>query len=324
MTGCDVFSFALARQNAGLFGGGKFHIVPTVTAMGQFRVRNLAGDLLLEMESESMVHLKQKVSEVCGVPEALLKVVKDNEALGNLLDLEEITVTDEVVELMVLVDDSPCYSWDIAGNPDSEFLKSGASEVVEFVNPDTCLHPDYVNVLSQSPIEKGVHFVEFILHSLGDEQWCGVTFCPSRAGRRGEQAPGVYYYCGRRSSGQGHLDVLRERNHVMPFAHVKSGDAIGLLLDANRGAVLFSLNGVFQGGCKLPLRPVYLSTSLDVYGDCVELRKHPAEDFPVQLEDVIHDTRCFVNGPEDDSIELKKGDFEAVRKGFWTSEDSSE
>ena len=89
----------------------------------------------------------------------------------------------------------------------------------------------------------------------------------------------------------------------MPFAHVKSGDAIGqadhacawqfsfpihqssqalltsstnlmicfwqmiatkiiqnqhpgLLLDANRGAVLFSLNGVFQGGCKLPLRPV--------------------------------------------------------------------
>ena len=210
MTGCDVFRFAFARQNAGLFGGGKFHIVPPVTAMGQFRVRNLAGDLLLEMESESMVHLKQKVSEVCGVPEALLKVVKDNEALGNLPDLEEIAVTDEVVELMLLVDDSPCYSWDIAGNPDSEFLKSGASEVVEFVNPDTCLHPDYVNVLSQSPIEKGVHFVEFIMHSLQDEQWCGVTFCASRAGRRGEHAPGVYYYCGRRSSGQGHLDVLHE------------------------------------------------------------------------------------------------------------------
>lgn len=34
-------------------------------------------------------------------------------------------------------------------------------------------------------------------------------------------------------------------------------------------------------GCTLR----YLSTSLDVYGDCVELRKHPAEDFPVQLED---------------------------------------
>ena len=178
-----------ARQNV----AASFKIVPPVTAMGQFRVRNLAGDLLLEMESESMVHLKQKVSEVCGVPEALLKVVKDNEAFGNLPDLEEIAVTDEVVELMVLVDDSPCYSWDIAGNPDSEFLKSGASAVVEFVNPDACLHPDYVNVLSQSPIEKGVHFVEFILHSLQDEQWCGVTFCASRAGRRGEQAPGVYY-----------------------------------------------------------------------------------------------------------------------------------
>ena len=215
MTGCDVFSFALAQQNAGLFGGGKFHIVPPVTAMSQFRVRNLAGDLLLEMECESMVHLKQKVSEVCGVPEALLKVVKDNETLGSLADLEEIAVAAEVVELMVLVDDSPCYSWDIAGNPDSEFLKSGASEVVQFVNPNSCFHPDYVNVLSQSPIERGVHFVEFILHSLLDEQWCGVTFCASRAGRRGEQAPGVYYYCGRRSSCQGHLDVLHESVLVM-------------------------------------------------------------------------------------------------------------
>ena len=220
--------------------------------MGQFRVRNLAGDLLLEMESESMVHLKQKVSEVCGVPEALLKVVKDNEALGNLTDLEEIAVTDEVVELMVLVDDSPCYSWDIAGNPDSEFLKSDASAVVEFVNPDACLHPDYVNVLSQSPIEKGVHFVEFILHSLQDEQWCGVTFCASRAGRRGEQAPGVYYYCGRRSSGQGHLDVLHERKHMMPFEHVKSGDAIGMLLDANRGAVLFLIKWCISRRLRAP------------------------------------------------------------------------
>jgi len=34
-------------------------------------------------------------------------------------------------------------------------------------------------------------------------------------------------------------------------------------------------------GCTLR----YLSTSLDVYGDCVELRKHSVEDFPVQLED---------------------------------------
>ena len=31
-----------------------------------------------------------------------------------------------------------------------------------------------------------------------------------------------------------------------------------------------------------------------------------------------------MDGPENDSIELKKGDFAAVRDEFWTSEDSSE
>ena len=40
---------------------------------------------------------------------------------------------------------------------------------------------------------------------------------------------------------------------VLPWASPRTG----LLLDADRGAALFSLNGAFQGGCRLPQRPMW-------------------------------------------------------------------
>eukprot|EP00438_Fugacium_kawagutii_P028527 Skav222524 [mRNA] locus=scaffold2875:43364:44281:+ [translate_table: standard] len=243
------------------------------------RVRNLAGALVLETShSDSLEELQKKTSEACGAPAGILRFVKDNEPLTTLEN-----VTDEVV---LIVDESPYYSWEIARNPDRQYLK-GSEAMVEFVDPQNLSHPDYVNVLSQVPIEQGVHFVEFVMHSLMDEQWCGVTFFDERAGCRGGNVPGCYYYSGRRSSHTGHLDASRERNHRLCMEHVKSGDTIGLLLDANRGAALFSLNGIFQGGSKLPKRPMYLCTALDVYGDLVELKRRDPEEFPVQLEEAM-------------------------------------
>lgn len=254
----------------------------------QIRVRNLAGNLLLKLTlPESLEELKERASAVCGMPPGLLRFVKDNEPLKSL---EDITGG---MELMMMVDESPYYSWNIAGNPDSHFL-TGSDTTVEFFDLKNMSAPDYVNVLSQVPIQQGVHFVEFIMHSLQDEQWCGVTCFASRAGCRGGDVPGCYYYSGRRHHGQGALDLIRERNHRMTFAHVKSGDTIGLLLDADRGAALFSLNGAFQGGCRLPQRPMYFCTALDVYKDSVELCQRPWEEFPVRLEDVI-DTPQFLN-----------------------------
>ena len=169
---------------------------------------------------ESLEELKERASAVCGMPPGLLKFVKDNESLKSLED-----ITGDDMELMMMVDESPYYSWNIAGNPDGHFL-TGSDTTVEFTDLQNMSLPDYVNVLSQVPIQQGVHFVEFIMHSLQDEQWCGVTFSTSRAGCRGENVPGCYYYSGRRHHGQGALD-LRERHHRMTFAQVNSGDTIG-------------------------------------------------------------------------------------------------
>eukprot|EP00435_Cladocopium_sp_Y103_P006216 s946_g2.t1 len=274
-----VFAAAASRQTS---TAPRF---PMTEESAQLRVRNLAGNLLLQLTlPESLEELKERASAVCGMPPGLLRFVKDNEPLKSL---EEITGGD--MELMMMVDESPYYSWDIAGNPDSHFL-TGSDTTVEFTDVNNMSDQDYVNVLSQVPIQQGVHFVEFIMHSLQDEQWCGVTFFPSRAGCRGGDVPGCFYYSGRRSHGQGALDLIRERNHRMTFAHVKR-----LLLDADRGAALFSLNGAYQGGCRLPrCRPMYFCTALDCYEDSVELFKRPWEEFPVRLEDVM-DTPQFLN-----------------------------
>mmetsp|Transcript_13665 Transcript_13665/g.15880 ORF Transcript_13665/g.15880 Transcript_13665/m.15880 type:complete len:149 (+) Transcript_13665:47-493(+) len=109
------------------------------------RVRNLAGALVLETShSDSLEELQKKTSEACGAPAGILRFVKDNEPLTTLEN-----VTDEVV---LIVDESPYYSWEIARNPDRQYLK-GSEAMVEFVDPQNLSHPDYVNVLSQVTID---------------------------------------------------------------------------------------------------------------------------------------------------------------------------
>ena len=199
----------------------------------------MAGNLLLQLSvPESLEELKERASAVCGMPPGLLKFVQDTEPLKSL---EDITGD---LELMMMVDESPYYSWNIAGNPDSHFL-TGSDTTVEFADLKNMSDPDYVNVLSQVPIQQGVHFVEFIMHSLQDEQWCGVTFFASRAGCRGGDVPGCYYYSGRRHHGQGALDLIRERKHRMTFAHVKSGDTIGPELSSDCLVIVLGCLGSF-------------------------------------------------------------------------------
>ena len=248
---------------------------------GCLRVRNLAGLLLLEMKSPaSLDGLMQDVSKACRMPAELLKLVCDGTPIHSLEELEGISA--DVVELVAIVDETPCYTWDIEGNPDKEYL-SGGGATVTFA---PC-GPDYVNVLSQVPISHGVHFVEFHMHSLQDEQWCGITLSKDRAGCRGGFIPGCLYYSGRRSHSAGSLDMPKERQHLRELSHVESGDVIGLLVDADLHVALFLLNGQFQGGCRIPEGPMYFCTALDVTGGTVELVRCSVEDFPVKLEDVI-------------------------------------
>ncbi|CAK9066573.1 unnamed protein product [Durusdinium trenchii] len=262
--------------------------------MASLRVRNLAGSLLLETQvpktlddtDASLKDLMEEVSTAWGVPSDLIKLVYNGMPLESLEALEGMSA-----ELVAVIDESPLYTWDIERNPDKNRLSvSGAAVTFERIDPIE----DYVNVLSQSPVRQGIHFVEFHMHSVLDEQWCGVTMFPDRAGCRGGLVPGCFYYSGRRYASKGALDAFRERQHVLDFSHVQNGDVIGLLLDADRHVALFSLNGKFQGGCRLPDLPMYFCTALDEEGDTVELMRCPVEDFPVKLDDVISTPR-FVN-----------------------------
>ena len=241
------------------------------------RLRNLAGVLLRELQPDSLEHLKLEAAKSCEVRPELVQLLLD----GQSVDFEAL---EEGAELLAIVDSRPCYAWDVEGNPDGGYL-STENATVRMV--EGVWSPDYVNVITQVPIERGQHHVEFLLHRVQDEQWCGVTMSKERAGACGEDEPGFYYYTGRRTSAYGHLDALRERKMVMQYEHVQSGDVIGLLVDFDQQAIVFTLNGRLQGGCAVPPVPLYFSTSLDEQADAVELLRRPVEDFPYELKEVI-------------------------------------
>ena len=124
------------------------------------RVRNLAGSLLLEMPSpSSFEELLSETGKACRVQPELLTLVCDGTPLKSL---DEIS---GVVELSAIVDDTPCFTWDIHGVPNCSKSLDGAT--ITYVNEEH----DYMNVLTEVPIHEGVHFVEFHMHSLQDEPW---------------------------------------------------------------------------------------------------------------------------------------------------------
>eukprot|EP00928_Gymnodinium_smaydae_P044136 TRINITY_DN2945_c1_g3_i1.p1 TRINITY_DN2945_c1_g3~~TRINITY_DN2945_c1_g3_i1.p1 ORF type:complete len:280 (+),score=28.64 TRINITY_DN2945_c1_g3_i1:72-911(+) len=202
--------------------------------------------------------------------------------LGEVLVQDTDLSGPESLEVVLVYDESvPMISWDIQGNPNSSEL-AGAEGIVRFTSSEF----DYVNVNTQHPVSEGVHFFEFLMHRIGDEQWCGITPFRERAGSRGGSVGGWFYYCGRRYAGEGELHAGRERNVVGSFAHVTDGDVIGMFVDMDEGRLVFTLNGEVQGACGVPRRPMYLTTCLDRIEDHVELRKVSVYDAPVSLDEV--------------------------------------
>lgn len=247
------------------------------------------------------------VACVCPVPETidLLKVAieaqcgiaKDTQQLTH--DLRILKDSDvlkaEPLALTLVVDESPLLSWDIAGNPNCDLLE-GDGCIVRFVEEDF----DYVNVVTVKPVSSGIHWFEFVMHQIGDEQWCGVTHHKSRAGYHGTNE-GLFYYCGRRWHSKAGLHAPREHEKRMSLDHVKTNDIIGTLIDMDRGALVFTLNGVYQVAVAISKEPLYLTTSLDKAGDCVELRKAPPAEAPpeawkalqgtlLEVEPALHET----------------------------------
>eukprot|EP00931_Biecheleriopsis_adriatica_P056494 TRINITY_DN33477_c0_g1_i1.p1 TRINITY_DN33477_c0_g1~~TRINITY_DN33477_c0_g1_i1.p1 ORF type:complete len:406 (-),score=66.96 TRINITY_DN33477_c0_g1_i1:129-1346(-) len=251
-------------------------------SQGTVTVRSLAGDEIATIcpVPKTAAALKEYLAGLCSVQPGLQRLVRQQSSDLDLdspgIEDHEQLVPEETYDFMLLVVEAPLFNWNISKNPNSSLL-GGSSTEIEFLKEDV----DYVNVITQEPITRGTHFVEFVMHSVGDEQWCGLAFDSDRAGYRGS-SQGIFYYSGRRGGSDGALHAPEERMSLQRFEHVKTGDVIGLLVSMEEAVAVFSLNGEIQGLCSLPgeTQRLYFTTSLDRESDRVELRRVPMEDCP--------------------------------------------
>jgi len=165
--------------------------------------------------------------------------------------------------------ESAMLMWDYENNPGKEYFRVEGNTVTYLDGA-----PDYCNVLSASPITAGRHAFKFVMHKIGDEQWCGVTSDLSLAGTRTslrQRAQCWTYYCGRRNGNEGMLSV--EEEETKELEHIKDGDIIGIIIDFNQRMLEFSRNGEFQASCEFrsDVKQLYLITELDSCNDRVEL-----------------------------------------------------
>ena len=240
-------------------------------------VSNLAGHVLAELAvPDSVPVLKQQLEEVTGIPMALQKLVLG----GEVLDAVPVAGA----ELLLVKDETAMCTWDLEGNTCREQIEVDGS-----VLRSPQLRHDFCNVLTQEPMRSGMHYYEFVMHQVGDEQWCGVTMAPEMAGPRvdGRSLEAWTYYCGRarRSGGSIHngLGALHACGKaVKEFAKAcTAGNVIGMLVDADKRLLAFALDGQLQGACRLPgTEPLYVITHMDTPLDHVELRKPPLDEAP--------------------------------------------
>lgn len=244
------------------------HSVGSNSTNARITVRSVAGEIILQQHEvpETCLQLKSMIAEATGVAPGLQKLIVEDSVFA-----DDDATADLPSNVTLVVDESPMFAWNIRGNPNSNLLDGQGSEV-RFINEAS----DYVNVVTCEPVMQGKHYFQFVMHTVGDEQWCGVTRDgQSRAGAHGA-SDGYFYYSGRRGSSKGALHAPRERQTLMDFAHVKSGDIIGMFLDMATGLLGFDLNGNFQGATQVPTSSgLYLTTSVDRTDDHVVLRKLP-------------------------------------------------
>eukprot|EP00442_Polarella_glacialis_P003772 CAMPEP_0115091666 /NCGR_PEP_ID=MMETSP0227-20121206/26255_1 /TAXON_ID=89957 /ORGANISM="Polarella glacialis, Strain CCMP 1383" /LENGTH=306 /DNA_ID=CAMNT_0002483235 /DNA_START=105 /DNA_END=1025 /DNA_ORIENTATION=+ len=250
-------------------------------------VMSLTGRVLAEVTPvpATVGELKAIIEEKTDVPVALQKLISDGDV--HIYSDEELLAP--VTQSILLVhDETALFTWDLAHNPCCEQLCVETSSEGGSILTCPGLASDYVNVLTQEPLRSGVHYFQFLMHKIGDEQWCGVVADSRIAGRQysGRNLRGWTYYCGRMNSGSSSIKdgkgALHAEGHaVVEFQKLNpSGDVIGMLVDCDVGALAFELNGTVQGACKIPKEPLYVLTHMDQSKDKVELRKPPLPDAP--------------------------------------------
>ncbi|CAJ1365129.1 unnamed protein product, partial [Effrenium voratum] len=155
---------------------------------------------------------------------------------------------------------------------------------------------DFVNVLTCEPLRSGVHYFEFVLHHVGDEQWCGVTMRKDMEGCSvcGRSLQAWTYYCGRAGMREGSIHNGLGALHACGKAVTEfkkactAGNVINMLVDVEKRTLGFALDGELQGACKVPgTEPLYVMTQVDTPSDKVELRKLMLEDAPRKVLEAL-------------------------------------
>ncbi|CAK9086427.1 unnamed protein product, partial [Durusdinium trenchii] len=170
-----------------------------------------------------------------------------------------------------------------SNNPDIRFL-SIQGEHVTFKSDQFA---DHCVALTRRPMFYGRHFYEFHIHHFSDQLRCGVTTDAIQAGAQvaGHNLRGWCYYSGQMNPSRKALSAGLQINNkvVQDFTFMTAGDAIGVIVDADRWSVAFLRNRVLQGSCAMasPTRePLFLLVHLDAAADHVELRKVSLEEAP--------------------------------------------
>jgi hypothetical protein len=193
--------------------------------------------------------------------------------------------TDEPLELTFCLTELPFWSWDSASNPSSNQIVCNGGDLRA---PN--LRSDFVNVVTQEPLRKGLHYFQFVVHSFNDEQWCGIVADSSQAGNSisGYRLEGVFYYFGRKGGGTAGLRFGSKS--MKRCDQPKDGDVVDMLVDVDAGALAFGLNGCLQSACEIFPGAAYLFTTVDRPEDHMEVRKLSTEDAPPELAKALKGT----------------------------------
>lgn len=260
---------------------------PTVT------VTSMAGRQLASLTPvpPTVGELRLEVARRLQKQPALLRFVAQEG--DTLFDDDAAQLPQEDLDILMIYDETPLFSWELEGNPLARTLDIQGSHLR---CPD--LDRDFCNVLTKEPIRSGQHYFQFLMHTIGDEGWCGLVCDSKYAGVHYiEHSRHCWaYYCGRMgSTNSGSLHA--EGHAVKDFEKVKpTGDVIGMLVDLDSGKVAFELNGRVQGACAIPRRPLWCFTVVDTPHDHVELRKLPLDEADAQSISALNGALLEITG----------------------------
>jgi len=153
------------------------------------------------------------------------------------------------------------------------------------------LRTNFVNAVTVQPLCSGVHYFLFVMHRIGDEQWCGIVEDKGQAGSHvsGRRLRAWTYYCGRMMMMGFSRNSLKDGQaalHVHGQALMRlqkprpRGDVIGMFVNLEKSTLAVDMNGSFQGACSIPKGSFYVLTHVDRRGDHVELQKTDVGEAP--------------------------------------------